>query len=79
MIEQFFLKSGSRFETVIVIKLINARKPKQLPFNFCSFVAVEVGDEKCTIDVKNISPKLLNVNYFERMYVIPLLDVFEHC
>ena len=46
---------------------------------FISFLEVEVGDEKSTIDVNNVSQKLLNVNYFERMYVIPLLDVFEHC
>ena len=78
MIEQFFSKSVSRFATVNVLKLIKARKPKQSPINFFSFLEVEVGDEKCTIDVNNISPKLLNVNYFERMYVIPLLDVFEH-
>ena len=55
MIEQFFSKSGSRFATVNVLKLIKARKPKQSPLNFFSFLEVEVGDEKCTIDVNNIS------------------------
>ena len=78
VIEKFFSFSSTNYGVVSCFTVIECAKPENFDLNIFSFIHVKLSGKQIECKVSDISGKMLKAVYDGKIFLSPLLDVFEH-
>ena len=78
IIKSFRIKNSKLSATVEPLKIIESFKPSAVTANVYSFFKMFSKAELINVETSNILQKLIKIQIENQLFVVPILNVFEH-
>ena len=78
IIKSFGIKNSKLSATVEPFEIIGSFKPSAVTANVYSFFKVFSKAELINVETSNILQKLIKIQIENKLFVVPILNVFEH-